>query len=382
MNKTVLQFARPASLLAAFIFLFVSCKKDDTQPEPQPEFRHEILLSPFPDILQSQTAKYGQLLVLTPAGDTIWKKELNTAAHNFQRWIINRQVRYSYAEFNQDAHDELPASLAGYEVILDKDFNEINRIKLLPYGSRTDETFIDAHDFILIDDNHYISMAYYPQKVTNIPDYLSPNPECRVVACIIQEVKDNQVVWEWNSTHYPQLYEASVESNDYSNDQLPQDYLHLNSIYIDPNDNNLVCSFRNADIIVKLNRQNGKVMWTLGGQSGDFPLASDQLFHRQHNATITDNGETLLVFDNGHATIRPYSRILEYKLDETAKKVTGFKSYIVPEFCKYMGSVQKTDSTYFIGGGSTPKMWEVDLKTRQVKWSRDLSSNSYRAFKY
>jgi hypothetical protein len=51
-------------------------------------------------------------------------------------------------------------------------------------------------------------------------------------------------------------------------------------------------------------------------------------------------------------------------------------------FSQYMGSVIKTDSSYFIGCGSDPRVIEVNLRTGQKIFEKQLILPSYRAYRY
>src|SRR5947209_11964608 len=168
-------------------------------------------------------------------------------------------------------------------------------------------------------------MAFYTKKVTNIPVSLNPADGVTVVAAVIQEVVNDQVVWQWESDQYPEFYTNSVEGNDFTNTSVAQDYMHMNSMIVDPKDGNLIISFRNQNQVIKVNKQTKETMWRLGGKDSDFPLQDNQQILRQHNATLTDNNQTLLIFDNGEKIQRPQSRVVEFNLDEASKTVTGFK---------------------------------------------------------
>jgi hypothetical protein len=372
-----------AVLALAMCGMFASCKKDNTTtgPDPEPTYRTEILAAPY-----AADYKSGDLLILDEKGDTLQHKKLTTAAFDFRRWIVNRQVRYTYTEYSPQAYiiknvNYMPGSV----VLLDGGLNEITRFSLLPGTSRTatDPNTLDGHDFILLDENHYITMAYYEQNTSYVPPQLNADPTTKVVAPVIQEVSNGSVVWEWYGGKYPEFYTSSYEGNDFSSTTSAHDYMHMTGMLLDEKDNNIILSLRNLNQIVKIDRATGKIAWRLGGKNSDFYMLPNQQFIRQNQISFADGGETLVVFDNGDAT-RPYSRIMEYKLDETIKKVTEFKSFTVPgsAYCQYMGSVQKTDSTYFIGGGSVSKIWEVNLKTGLVTWEKILKNNSYRAYKY
>jgi len=344
----------------------------------------EILTSPFN---MAGYASPGTLQVFNNNGDLLREKSIPTSALNFQRWKINNAIRYTYIEYDAQVYKISGVGyVAGSAVVLDSAFNEINRFRLLPYNGRTSASVdaLDAHDFILIDDTHYIAIAYYETSVNNIPASLNPSNDIKVVSPIIQEVQNGNVIWEWQGSDYPEFYTTSVEGNAFGNSAQTADYMHLNSIFIDTKDNNLICSFRNLDQVIKINRKTGEIIWRLGGKNSDFPMTQGQEFLRQHHATLTDNGQILLLVDNGDATLRPYSRILEFQLNEISKTISSYKSYNLPNnlFMQYMGSVQKTNNTYFIGCGSVARYLEVNYKTGQILVDKTLSNTSYRALRY
>jgi arylsulfate sulfotransferase len=343
----------------------------------------EILVAPYDHLEPTK----GQIEILDKTGKIIKAKATKGAALNFQKWNSDGQVRYTYTEYAPAANSIITQSnIPGSVVLLDQDLNELKRIRLLPFNGRTADSpnDVDGHDFILINDNHYLVMAYYVKKAENIPPELKPAENARVISAIIQEVDNGQVVFEWDSSNYPELYGASLENNNYSDANAINDYVHMNSMYIDPADGNLICSFRNLSQVLKLDRKTGGIIWKLGGKNSDFPLTEDQTFYFQHDATLTDNSKTLLLFDNGSSAKRPYTRILEFQLDELNKKVNSFKALKAPEniFSMYMGSVQKRGDTYFIGWGSVPRLSEINYKTGAVTFDMNLEQNSYRTFKY
>ena len=358
----------------AFLLLAISsCKKDDKNNIP--------FNAPKEILVAGNTPAGGQLLIMDYNGNTIKQKDLGSASI-FQRWVFNGQIRYSYLE--TDASGALPGVgyIPGTVVILDTALNEVKRLRLLPYQDHDPlKDALDSHEFILINDDHYIAQAYYEKVVSNIPASLNPASGCKVIVPIIQEVQGGKVIWEWDASDHPEFYDISVEGNQFSNATINHDYIHLNSMFIDPRDNNLICSFRNLDQVVKLNRITGKVMWKLGGKNSDFPLTADQKFIRQHHATLTDNNQTLLIYDNGDYNLRPATRVVEFKLDEINKTVTGFKSFPVPYFGQFRGSVQKTDSSYFIGSGGT-RFYEINYNTGQISINKILPYISYRALRY
>jgi hypothetical protein len=205
-----------------------------------------------------------------------------------------------------------------------------------------------------------------------------------VVAPLIEEIRNGQVVWSWDASTDTSFYSNSVAGNLFTQTDTAQDYVHLNSITVDPRDNNLIVSMRNQCQVIKIDRQTGAVIWRLGGKNSDFPLTSKQSFLFQHNATLTDSNQTLMLFDDGDATLRPSSRVDEFILDESNKIVTGFKEFDIPEpFTSIMGNVQKIGNEYFIGGGSANYILDVNYVTGQkIMELKSSVYSTYRAFKY
>lgn len=164
-------------------------------------------------------------------------------------------------------------------VILDENYNEIYRVTLKDNGKVKKESGVENHDFIMIDDGHYIVSSYDLRIVDNVSeDIESAGSSTKVIASVLQEIKDGEVIWQWDSTDYPQLYNLSVEGNNFTNSSVWQDYVDFNSITIDEKDNNLVCSFRNLDSVIKLDRNTGDILWILGGNGDQFGLGDEQKF--------------------------------------------------------------------------------------------------------
>jgi len=302
---------------------------------------------------------------------------------DFRQWNINGKMRYSYAAVDSiNLLNKSKRSSAGHIMVLDATLNPIKQIHLLPYKDiKTDQQQgLDVHDFIMLSDEHYIVMANYMKTVANIPACLAPAPQIKIPAVIIQEVKDNKVVWQWDASDYPEFYLNTVVLNKFYDTAALHDYIHINGMTLDPRDSNLIMSFRNQNQLVKIKRYTGEIVWRLGGRSSDFPLTAEQFFLRQHNVTFADS--TLMLFDNGESSMRPFSRILEFKLDELRKEINYFKSYKIPKpVSNTQGSVQIIGEDYFIGGGSAGYVLMVNKNTGKIKFEIQTNQISlYRAY--
>ena len=104
------------------------------------------------------------------------------------------------------------------------------------------------------------------------------------------------------------------------------DWAHLNTIERFPGENALLASSRNQNKLFKVDRDTGDIVWALG-RGGDFDLAPGDVFLHQHDPEILENGNIVL-FDNGLAGEREYSRAIEIAYDEetmTAEVVWSFR---------------------------------------------------------
>jgi arylsulfate sulfotransferase len=297
-----------------------------------------IFLTPLPTPENPENA---WLLVVNREGDPLYYRALPPAiVGDFkQHPLPGGKVVYSYAVSTGTVH------------LLDDHFREIGEVALLPnrdHGALP----VDLHDFILLDDDHYVVLAQYERAVdlsSFNSAWASPAP---VLAAVVQEIDHGKVLFEWESTDVPSLYTDSVDGNAFTTAE-PSDYVHMNSIQVDPADGNFILSLRHTNSVLKLDRSTGAPIWTLGGASDQFGLTAEQRFSHQHHARKLDDG-TLLIFDNGN-NAHP-TRVIAFRLDETKKSVSAFQViYERPgdqADTTFMGSAARlAASRYVIGWG-------------------------------
>ncbi|MEG0688851.1 MAG: arylsulfotransferase family protein, partial [Hungatella sp.] len=345
-------------------------------------------------------------------GNIIYYKYVEQDAYDFRREVLADGTSYycyrqtiSSTQGSMYLHAATGRAFAK-EVIMDQNYNVVKEVQGLTNHDGTLGLPLDNHDFLMIDLNHYICMSYVPKYVNNIPDGVESNRiyQSRVLATVIQEVKDNNVVFEWDSTKDSELYDLSVEGNIYANNTRESqwaDYMHCNSMDLDIKDNNLLLSFRNLNAIMKIDRKSGEIIWILGGKGDMFGLTDEQKFNRQHFARYTEDG-SITLFDNstnysvgggeyyGNGTGVP--RGLEFYLDESNHKVISWKAYDygMPQ-AEIMGSAQKLDENkMLLGWGWSMKVpsyamfSEIDSAshTTLFECSSDIQQNmTYRVYK-
>jgi arylsulfate sulfotransferase len=308
---------------------------------------------------------------------------------NFQKVVCDGKTRYFY--YNNENEPVIGvATNTGTYIVLDEKFDIIKKVRQIPFNALNEEA-VDMHDFLLINDNHYYIIGYDQKLVYNIPDSIPHSPTgSRVAVAVIQEILDNKVIWNWVSSDYPEFYGTAIEANNYLNNNgnyTWADYMHINSIFIDPKDGNIIASFRHQDQIIKIDKKNKQILWKLGGMTDQFGLTPLQKFSHQHTASYLKDG-SLMLFDNGNKN--RLSRVLEFKLDEKYKKVLSFKAFSKDnQFSTAMGSVQKVDDVHFIGWGARqnnePDVTEINFETQKISFELFFENNnyySYRAYKF
>lgn len=268
--------------------------------------------------------------------------------------------------------------VSGMYVVMDENYKEIDYITLLPSNDKDHthgEGYLDEHEFLLLGRNHWISLSYTKLHVSNLPSGgIGGGTEAYVQAGIMQEVKDGKVINEYNSVDYPELYAAAKENSRYetSTEQSANDYVHINSIFIDPKDGNLIVSMRSQYAVLKFDRKTGDILWILGGDLNQFSGldsfrdTAGNLFIGQHYAQyvpveIAGNDSTVTVFDNHTNYSSNTTRVFIFTLDEagktaTAKVINGSDLDKLSEkrhWSTHCASVEmQTKDSCFIGWGS------------------------------
>lgn len=226
----------------------------------------------------------------------------------------------------------------------------------------------DNQDFEVLPNGHALILIYDSTPVVDMSKLVPGGfPAALPTQSVIQEVDvDGNVVFQWRSLdHIPvtDSYQTLTNAN-------LGDYIHVNSVWFDDTDGNLILSCRNTSEVIKISRVTGDILWRMQGKHNQFTFTNAIAgntdpagFQVQHNARRLANGD-LTVFDNGYSAhsdpayhfTRPYTRAVEYAIDEvnkTAKLVWEFRH--TPDLITYNGgSVQR------LPGGHTVIQWGND----------------------
>jgi len=249
----------------------------------------------------------------------------------------------------------------------------------------------DFHEIRFTGDGDRIIIGLDTQ-VIDMSQYIPGGDSTAVVfvPTILKLDKRNNLIWEWKSLDHFKVTDATHEDLKFSR----VDFCHMNAIEFDT-DSNLLVSNRNMDEITKIDRKTGNIIWRWGGNNNQFHLTGDtNWFSHQHAIRLTSAG-TYIMFDNGDfrinqlgATVPPFSRAVEYRLNEdnrTVEKIWEFRHN--PDIASEgMGYAERlADKGTFIDWGNYLGLavTEVDsANSTRFEMAMPTGSYSYRAYKY
>ncbi|MGA2667611.1 MAG: aryl-sulfate sulfotransferase [Ignavibacteria bacterium] len=241
----------------------------------------------------------------------------------------------------------------------------------------------DLHELRLLPNRHAFLMSYDTESVDMSRIVQDGDHNARVSGLIIQELDENKnVIFQWRSWDHFQITDATHENMTAHS----IDYVHGNALEFD-NDGNIILSSRHMDEITKIDHQTGQILWRMGGKNNQFTFINDPIgYSHQHAIRILDNGH-FTMFDNGNYHNPPFSRALEYVVDEHTKTVSLVWQFRHnPDiYGGAMGYVQRfSNGNTLIGWGyADPSVTEVRPDGSVVyELSLALSTFSYRAFRY
>ena len=314
----------------------------------------------------------GELIFYKKITRTEDGNEINTNALDFRKqYTPDGEVRYTYMPYLEGAFadGDCAGINPGALVIMDENYEVLDNVYYIDENG--ENVLIEPHGSIWLDDGHYI-LAAYKRETVDVPEDLgAENNTADLAVLYIEEIKDGEVLWEFNSADHDEfLYQCGIVPWASSMQQC-YDYVHFNSMSIDKDDN-LVVSLRHQHTIIKISRTDGSLMWQLGGNGDEFGLTDEQKFSYQHSIIVTDDGSYML-FDNANTAenngTAEFSSVVRLKVDEQNKTVTEFKRYnVVDFFSNYMGAIRELDSEKAVYLWSVGGNYETDTKEPPM-WS-------------
>ncbi len=204
----------------------------------------------------------------------------------------------------------------------------------------------DYHDLELLGEGRSLLLGQeivVANVADSVPDPANPNRS--IIDCLLQEQDSvGNVTWFWRaSDHIPPTWCTHCNWNS----SLLDPY-HHNAFQTLDNGDVLLC-LRNMDLVVRISKSTGLIVWACGGPFSDFEFADQGTeFKHPHDAQMLDDNR-LLLFDNGTDKQPPISRGVEYLLDFESGTVTQVEEWIHPNgnYASSQGSIQR-----LVGGGT------------------------------
>lgn len=231
----------------------------------------------------------------------LYYRNLNCTGHEYMaegfapQPLDEKQYYSAFVELHPEFRNANGGFSSGCYIVMDENYRDKDVITLYPNDDDKHthgEGYLDQHEFIVMDEDHYMLLSYTPMLVDNLPPSLKGidgESKAYVWAGIIQEVRNGEVIAEINTADYPILYESAVEKNDYagSTDQGVnvtvgqnevfsiadgiQDYTHVNSMDYtlnpDGTADKLLVSMRDQSAVYQFDMKTGQIEWILGGKA-------------------------------------------------------------------------------------------------------------------
>jgi hypothetical protein len=243
----------------------------------------------------------------------------------------------------------------------------------------------DLHEFLITARDTALVLAY--ERVAHDLSSLGGPKDGYVFDSVVQEIEieSGRVLFEWRSLEHVDVAESAqrIPAREASAAK-PFDYFHVNSVDVDT-DGNLLISARNTHAVYKVSRRSGAVIWTLGGQNGDFEMGPGTRFAWQHDARRLADG-TISVFDNSAIPkVADHSRVAVLRLDERARVASLVREYVHPLrlLSPHQGNAQPLrNGGVFVGWGGEPHLTEFTGDGRVVFDGHLADGDSYRAYRF
>lgn len=313
----------------------------------------------------------GNALIVDETGEPVWIHQKQKLIMNFRAQTYRGQPVLTWWEGSVGS-----GYFTGECVVADRSYREVARFAAgNGFVPEVHEFLITADDTALVTINNFVA--------TDLTPWDGP-ADGTVVEGVVQEIdpETREVLFEWHSLEHVSPDESPFPVS------AVWDYLHLNSVDVDPDDGNLVVSARYPSTVYKLDRKTGEVLWRLGGASGDFALGEGARFSFQHDARA-HRGGLLTVFDDGADSPvdppEPVSRAVTLQLDPGARTAELVSAYPNPAgaLTVAMGSAQRlATGGMFVGWGTVAQVSEFDAHGSLVfDGSFPSGYGTYRAFR-
>lgn len=226
------------------------------------------------------------------------------------------------------------------------------------------------HHEILKNEQRQLVTIYVDEKVMDLSSVGGSKTDTVKGDGIVILDTLGKEVWNWSVFDVlDPLKDADINKN-------KKDWMHANSLSYDT-DGNFILSFYNSGQIWKIDRQTGKIKWTLG-RGGSFSMPEECNFTQTHAVHRNKYG-SLLFFDNG--VEKKQSEIFALKLDEAKQSATIDFSFRLPQelFNERMGSAYMVNDTTVLCCCSKRHITVLANKQGRLLWTLNSGIPPYRA---
>ncbi|HEY1593231.1 MAG TPA: arylsulfotransferase family protein [Solirubrobacteraceae bacterium] len=309
-------------------------------------------------------------MILDPQGNVLWflpfavsRKLLIT---DFRVQTYNgQQVLTWFQGFTNHG------SGVGQGVIWSRDYKQIATV------NAGNGLHMDLHEFVITSGSHAWIICVSPVSLPNVPH----KP---VQDSVVQEIdiKTGLVMFEWHALDHVPLSDSSMSDK---SPGVVDDPFHANSISFVGS--NPVVSMRNTNAVYDIDRNTGKIVWTLGGKHPSFKMGSGTTTAFQHAAMVDSDG-TITEFDDGAGPprVHPFSRGIRVSLDTSHMTANLVREYDhSPQISsQFEGNVQQLSAgDVFMGWGQQPYFSEANAAGQQIFDAHfTVPTGSYRAYRF
>ena len=235
---------------------------------------------------------------------------------------------------------------------------------------------VDEHELQVLADGTYFLVGLRTETVDMSRYVIGGNTAASVTEQTVQQFTPaGELIFQWRAWEHLDVRDQQQFINILGSGF---DFPHMNAIDVDT-DGNILLSARNTSEVTKINRDNGDIIWRLGGVHNQFTFVNDPLSGTRNQHAIrmvTTNRYT--IFDNGNLHSPSESRAVEYLINTTNMTATDVWQYPNPAtpsiYSFYMGNAQRlTNGNTLINWavGNLPKLTEVrpdGTKAFEMNW--------------
>jgi hypothetical protein len=211
-----------------------------------------------------------------------------------------------------------------------------NHFTLFDSIACTNNAETDVHDFLILNNGHYVLLGYefITEDYSKLKLFLNKNEpgskSAKIKYGLIQEFDEQKkLIFDWSTKALFNAYDADPF---FLYDTLNIDLTHLNSVDVDAK-GDMIISARYLNEVFKIEKSSGRIVWRMGGKGNNITFLNDSIpFIGQHDARFTA-ANTFTLFDNGfnYDSLKHNARAIEYEVNDSAKTAKVIWSYANPK---------------------------------------------------